>query len=163
MSQGSKKPRYIMGPPELVVSESSGESSRLEDIAVLVQSNVGIFDSYRSILAESNCLGLSFSFLLLGIYLICFLKVKKYIFLDAYLVGPVISRSSKNLMNIFFVISSFMVISKSIKQKESKWRSKNFKNWNSINNSKSSYQTLSKFIKKLVKSIGRIIKMGDNL
>ena len=156
MSQGSKKPRYIMGPPELVVSESSGESSRLEDIAVLVQSNVGIF-------AESNCLGLSFSFLLLGIYLICFLKVKKYIFLDAYLVGPVISRSSKNLMNIFFVISSFMVISKSIKQKESKWRSKNFKNWNSINNSKSSYQTLSKFIKKLVKSIGRIIKMGDNL
>ena len=61
-----------------VVSEilRNGISRKLERHCSSGPIKLGIFDIYRSILAESNCLGLSSSFLLLGINLL----FKKYYF-----------------------------------------------------------------------------------
>ena len=53
---------YRMGPPrESSVRNLLEKVGNLRDIAVLVQSNFGIFDICRSTLTQSNCLGLSSS------------------------------------------------------------------------------------------------------
>ena len=84
----------------------------LRDIAILVQSNFGIFDVYWSVL---NLVKLS-RIIILHFWFwayICFLKVRK-IFFDAYMVGPVFPRSSflfqfffhqrNNNFSVFFVL-----------------------------------------------------------
>ena len=63
MSQGSKKPIpcIVWGLLVSSVRKLLEKVGDLRDIAILVQSNFGIFDIYRSTLAQSNCLGLSSS------------------------------------------------------------------------------------------------------
>ena len=109
-----------MGPPNLTAllelvgftMSLSGESSRLEGIAVLVQSNFGIFDIYRSAL---NLIKLSQNQYHPPLFIwskhLLFINLKT--FLDAYVVGPVVfSRELQNetpflgVRKVLFLIST---------------------------------------------------------
>ena len=78
-----------MGPPRISSVQNRLEKvGDLRGIAILVQSNLTFL-----IFTRSKCLGLSSSIFDFGYLYICFLKIKK-LFLDAYVVGPVIPKSS---------------------------------------------------------------------